>query len=80
MAARARTCESCGHRAEGMKSRRSVGGGEGEPNDRKQMVADDKGLGALFSHPVFVGALLDANEEVGVIVGLDDGLRERGCR
>ena len=39
MAARARTSASSGRWAEGMKSKRSAGGGEGESKDRKRMAA-----------------------------------------
>ena len=43
LGAKAITSERCGRRAEGMKSRRPGGGGEGEPNDNRRMVAENRG-------------------------------------
>ena len=50
--------------------------GTGESNDRKRMVVQHRGSCSLFSHPIFVGVVLDAGEVVGVVIGCDGGLRK----
>lgn len=44
LAERARMSKRCGRQAEGMQSRRLVGGGEVGPSDKKRMTADVRGL------------------------------------
>ena len=40
---RARTSETCERRGDGMNFKRSIGGGEGESNESKRMVAQHTG-------------------------------------
>ena len=58
-----------GSRDEGNKSRRSVGSGAGELNERK-------GLGALFARPARVRKMLNEEKKTGVFIRLDDVLQQ----
>ena len=59
---------------EGIKSKRSSGGGEGEPREMNQRGVVE-GLGALVARPVGASIVLDAGTEMEAINDLENGFR-----